>query len=124
MYYCINIVTHRPNWANGVLLRSIAMPGESERIASGPGLLANRFQINDSHDSFAISRENGLWLTSKANALESSELVNTTRIGISKAQDLPWRWYLKSSRSVSKRAKGDRLPPISKAWFPKASDGP
>jgi DNA-3-methyladenine glycosylase len=37
---CVNIVTGKKNWANGVLLRSIAIKGEHERIASGPGLLA------------------------------------------------------------------------------------
>jgi DNA-3-methyladenine glycosylase len=36
--------------------------------------------------------------------------MQTTRIGITQGQDLPWRWYLRSSRSVSKRARGDRSP--------------
>ena len=27
------------------------------------------------------------------------------------AQELPWRWYLRTSRSVSRRAPGDRQPP-------------
>ena len=38
------------------------------------------------------------------------KIIQTTRIGISKAKDLPWRWYLQNSRSVSKRAKNDRVP--------------
>ena len=38
------------------------------------------------------------------------DLLQTTRIGISKAKDLKWRWYLKSSRSISKREKGDKNP--------------
>ena len=37
-------------------------------------------------------------------------LVTTTRIGISQGEDLPLRWYLQASRSVSKRARGDRSP--------------
>ena len=28
--------TGRGNWANGVLLRAVAVPGESERTADGP----------------------------------------------------------------------------------------
>ena len=43
---CVNIVTGKNNWANGVLIRSMAIKGENERIASGPGLLAKRFGLN------------------------------------------------------------------------------
>jgi len=42
--------------------------------------------------------------------LEEKDLIQTTRIGISKAKKIKWRWYLKNSRSVSKRLKGDRTP--------------
>ena len=41
---------------------------------------------------------------------EEKDLIQTTRIGISKAKNIKWRWYLKNSRSVSKRLKGDRTP--------------
>ena len=42
--------------------------------------------------------------------LEKKDLIQTTRIGISKAKNIKWRWYLKNSRSVSKRLKGDKTP--------------
>ena len=41
---------------------------------------------------------------------KTKDLIQTTRIGISKAKNIKWRWYLKNSRSVSKRVKGDRTP--------------
>ena len=117
-YHCINIVTDKSNWANGVLLRSIAIPEENERIASGPGLLAKKFNLNRSHDNLPINKENGIWIAKRNSNMEMKDIVTTTRIGISKAKDLPWRWYLKSSRSVSRRSKGDRLPPSSQSWQP------
>ena len=40
IYYCVNVVTDKYNWASGVLLRALAIPDEDERVASGPALLA------------------------------------------------------------------------------------
>ncbi len=117
-YHCINIVTDKRDWASGVLLRAIAIPNENERIASGPGLLANRFGLNLTHDNSLISIENGLWLSKGSVSNDMKRIIQTTRIGISKAKNLPWRWYLQDSRSVSKRALGDRSPSLSKAWTP------
>ena len=120
---CVNIVTGKKNWANGVLLRSIAIKGENERIASGPGLLAKRFGLNRDFDNLPLSPANNFWLTKGKNFKEMGNIVQTTRIGISQAKDIPWRWYLKSSRSVSKRAKGDRIPPKNKCWSPSTFEG-
>ena len=115
---CVNIVTGKKNWANGVLLRSIAIKGEHERIASGPGLLAKRFGLNRNFDNLPLSPENDFWLIKGADLKEMGNIIQTKRIGISQAKDIPWRWYLKSSRSVSKRVKGDRIPPKNKCWSP------
>ncbi len=109
IYHCVNIVTDKNNFASGVLLRSIELPGKDERIASGPGLLARIFQINKSHDGLPISIKSGLWVAGRPSQ-NMLKIVQTTRIGISKAKELPWRWYLQKSRSISKRAKGDRCP--------------
>ena len=120
---CVNIVTGKKNWANGVLLRSIAINGENERIASGPGLLAKRFGLNRKFDNLLLSPANDFWLTEGENLTRMGNIVQTTRIGISQAQDLSWRWYLQSSRSISKRAKGDRIPPKNKCWSPSTFEG-
>jgi len=119
----VNVVTGKINWANGVLLRSLAINGENERIASGPGLLAKRFGLNTNHNNLVLSTENDFWITKSESHNKIGEIVQTTRIGISQAKDIPWRWYLKSCRSVSKRVKGDKTPPISKCWKPSSFDG-
>ncbi len=120
---CVNIVTGRKNWANGVLLRSIAIKGENERIASGPGLLAKRFGLNRNFDNLSLSPANNFWLTEGKDLKKTDTIVQTKRIGISQAKDIPWRWYLKNSRSVSKRIKGDRIPPKNKCWEPSKFKG-
>ena len=118
IHHCVNVVTGRAEWANGVLLRAVAMPGEPERIAAGPGLLSRRFDISRRHDNSPACGENELWLAPRPSVLNSPELVITTRIGISQAQDLPWRWYLQASRSVSRRVRGDRMPALNQAFIP------
>lgn len=118
IHHCVNVVTDRCDWANGVLLRAVALPGEPERAGAGPGLLSRRFEISRSHDNISACGENELWLASRPSVLNSPEFVTTTRIGISQAQNLPWRWYLKASRSVSRRARGDRQPSLDQALIP------
>ncbi|KZR74249.1 DNA-3-methyladenine glycosylase [Prochlorococcus marinus] len=123
IHHCVNVVTDRAEWANGVLLRAIALPDEPERVAAGPALLARRFGLDRSDDRAAVTGENDVWLAPRPAAFGTPTLVSTTRIGISQGQDLPWRWYLKNCRSISRRAKGDRTPPLQQAWTPVASDG-
>ena len=123
IYHCVNIVTGNKNWANGVLLRSIAIKGENERIASGPGLLAKRFGLERKHNNLLLSPENNFWLAEGGDFNKMEKIIQTKRIGISQAKDIPWRWYLESSRSVSKRVKGDKTPPKNKCWDPSSFEG-
>ncbi|MBC1261720.1 DNA-3-methyladenine glycosylase [Synechococcus sp. BSF8S] len=125
IHHCVNVVTDREDWANGVLLRAVAMPDEPERIAAGPGLLARRFGLDRRHDGQPVDPAGGLWLAPRPPALVAwwqqqdqqgrDPLVTATRIGITPGADLPWRWYLKASRSVSRRARGDRTPSRAEA---------
>ena len=63
-----------------------------------------------SFNSLEVLNNKYLWISQRASILEQKDLVQTTRIGISKAKNIKWRWYLKNSRSVSKRLKGDITP--------------
>tara|TARA_Y100001968_G_scaffold323172_1_gene360414 strand:+ start:394 stop:963 length:570 start_codon:yes stop_codon:yes gene_type:complete len=123
IYNCVNIVTGKKNWANGVLLRSIAIKGEDERIASGPGLLAKRFGLDRNHNNLLLSPENNFWLTKGEDFKKMGKIVQTTRVGISQAKDIRWRWYLERSRSVSKRDRGDQTPSSDRCWNPSSFEG-
>jgi DNA-3-methyladenine glycosylase len=130
IHHCVNVVTDRAEWASGVLLRAAALPAGPERQASGPGLLARCFGIERSHDGQGACGEGPLWLAPRPSPLQAllspapmapsadAPLRQDRRIGISAADDQPWRWYLGSSRSVSRRAQGDRQPAAAAAWRP------
>jgi DNA-3-methyladenine glycosylase len=129
IHHCVNVVTDRREWADGVLLRAASLPGEPERRAAGPGLLARCFGIDRSQDGQPSDSERGLWLAGRPAALgallaeggsaDAPAVVRTGRIGIRKGRELPWRWYVRASRSVSRRAPGDRPPrhDLLAAWL-------
>ena len=109
IHHCLNIVTHKQNFASGVLIRSVFISKKNERLASGPGLVTKTFSVDISFNSLEVLN-NSLWISPRDCTLTEKDLIQTTRIGISKAKNIKWRWYLKKSRSVSKRLKGDRTP--------------
>ena len=86
------------------------MDNKNERLASGPGLVTKTFDIDLSFNSLEVLNNNSLWISQRKFMIKQKDLIQTTRIGISKAKNIKWRWYLKNSRSVSKRVKGDRTP--------------
>tara|TARA_Y100001970_G_C14259269_1_gene878381 strand:+ start:9211 stop:9825 length:615 start_codon:yes stop_codon:yes gene_type:complete len=118
MNYCLNVVTDKSNLASGVLIRSIAISNHNEKIASGPGRLTKFLGVNQSFNGLKISPNNNLWINDQNVLNKNNVIIQTTRIGITKAIDLNWRWYLYSSRSISKREKGDRIPSKETAWIP------
>ena len=110
IHHCLNIVTDKENFASGVLIRAVFIPNKNDRIASGPGLVTKTFDIDISFNSLDVLNNKSLWISQRDKTLNTEDLIQTTRIGISKAKNIKWRWYLKNSRSVSKRLKGDRTP--------------
>ncbi len=112
IHHCLNIVTDKENFASGVLIRAVFIADKNERLAAGPALLTKFFGIDMSFNNLNVLNNNYLWISQRETNLEKKDLIQTTRIGISKAKNIKWRWYLKSSRSVSKRVKGDKTPKI------------
>ena len=72
--------------------------------------MTRTFGIDISFNSLEVINNNLLWISQGDSTVKQKDLIQTTRIGISKAKNIKWRWYLKNSRSVSKRIKGDKTP--------------
>jgi DNA-3-methyladenine glycosylase len=112
MHYCCNIVTGRDGHGSAVLIRAIEpVDGENTMIANrkgigginatnGPAKLCQALLID--------KRLNGHDLLMKPltlqvrPAIKQQDIVQTTRIGITNAKDVPWRFYIKGNPYVSK----------------------
>ncbi len=110
IHWCVNFVCEAEGSASAVLLRAIeptvgvaamiARRGmEDQRaLCSGPGKVCQALGITNAHNGLPLDRAPFRLLAREGTA----EVVAGTRIGISKAADLPWRYGLKGSRFLSK----------------------
>lgn len=114
MYHCLNVVTEAEGLGSAVLIRALSLdllppqltPEQAKkphRVAAGPGKLCRALEINRSLDGVLYHPANGLWLEHRERSVNASDLVRTTRIGITKAAEQPWRWYLRDHPAVSKK---------------------
>jgi DNA-3-methyladenine glycosylase len=119
MYHCFNVVTDADRMPSAVLIRAVELETVPDwlqsyrkekpiRWGAGPGKLCQLLDITRNLTDQPLVPETGLWLE-KASAtwrdsLKSAEAVTqTTRIGLTQGADLPWRWYVTASPSVSKK---------------------
>lgn len=112
MHYCCNVVTGASGFGSGVLIRALepltGVPLMSRNrhglsgaaLTNGPAKLCQALQIDrrlNGHDL----RTGPLRLVIEP-PLEQTAIVQTTRVGISRSQDVPWRFYIKHNPYVSK----------------------
>jgi DNA-3-methyladenine glycosylase len=74
-----------------------------KRLTSGPGVLTQALGINTKHYGIAMD-SNTIWIED-APAIDSKDIVITTRIGVDYAEEdalKPWRFYLKENSWVSR----------------------
>jgi DNA-3-methyladenine glycosylase len=120
MYHCVNVVTDRDGEASAVLIRALQMESESlslisispkeklDRVAAGPGKLCRVMQIDLSLYGTKLEQGQSLWIEQRLTDFQAMldidrlKLIRTTRIGLTKGVELPWRWYLKDCPAVSK----------------------
>jgi DNA-3-methyladenine glycosylase len=112
MHYCGNIVVGKEGHGAGVLLRAVE-PLEGEDVleerrgksgveaTNGPAKLCQALGIDKRMNGHDL-KKSPLQLAVRP-ALQDAEIIRTTRVGISKAKDVLWRFYIKNNAYVSKK---------------------
>ncbi len=96
MHHCVNVVAERHGEPGAVLIRGLDhLPG-----ANGPGRLCRVLAIDRALDGVDLTAGERLWIE---RGRHREPIVQTTRIGIRSAAELPWRFYLAGSPGVSRR---------------------
>ena len=119
IHYCMNVVTtHGGGPASAVLIRAMeAQEGEAVMagrrgthdhwaLLRGPGNLCQALGIDLSFNGRDLLTGNPTLLDAPP---PTEPVMVTTRIGISRAQDFPWRYYLAGNAAVSRRDRRAEL---------------
>ncbi len=115
MHYCLNIVVGKKGVGEGVLVRA-AEPlqgldimrknrqvADADNLSNGPGKLAQALGISDTGLSGEILNKSSILLEPPADPLKPSDIIAAPRVGIKHAVELPWRFYIKDNRFVSRK---------------------
>lgn len=124
LHYCINAVTAPEGIAEAVLIRAIEpLVGvrrlwdnyvgkdaeaterdlSDKRLGAGPGRLTRALAVDKSFDGVDLTDGAGTLFIAMGEDVPDEDVVIATRIGITKGADFPWRFYVRSSRWVSRR---------------------
>jgi DNA-3-methyladenine glycosylase len=100
MYHCFNVVTEPQDRAGAVLVRALE-PIPPLSHTHGPGRLCKSMHITREFNNIDLTDATGpLWIT-LGKPVSETQIIQTTRIGISTAQDYLWRFYIKDNKHVS-----------------------
>ena len=113
MHYCMNVVTGPEGEGSAVLIRAVEPVDGIEIIRNNRGNRSDRALTNGPAkvcQALAVDRGmNGHNLDAQPLRLlhktltAKEQIAQTTRIGISQATDVPWRFYIADNPFVSKR---------------------
>jgi DNA-3-methyladenine glycosylase len=101
MHHCVNVVSERDGVPGAVLIRGL----DQIEHAAGPGLACRALGLSLSDNGRDLTTDTDLWIEA-GRRQRGERIIQTTRIGIRHAADLPRRYYVLGSSGVSKR---DRL---------------
>jgi len=110
MHYCCNVVTGPSGYGAAVLIRAVEpLQGQEDmalrrsrhgrELTNGPAKFCQAFAIDTSLNGHDLQTPP---LKLIVPLERRGEIVQTTRIGISTAKDVPWRFYYRDNPYVSK----------------------
>jgi DNA-3-methyladenine glycosylase len=112
MHYCCNIVVGSAGYGAAVLIRAVEpLDGQQQmalqrggrsgiELTNGPAKFCQAMAIDRTLNGHNLSRPPLRLIAT--DRLPDSQIIQTTRIGISRGQDVPWRFYIKNNPYVSK----------------------
>ena len=112
MHYCCNIVVGEEGYGAAVLIRAVEpIEGEDElqkrrpkkhgiELTNGPAKLCQALDIDKRMNGHDLSQLPLRLLLH--DQLFDNQIITTTRIGITQAKDVPWRFFIKDSPYVSR----------------------
>jgi len=112
MHHCLNVTADAPGTAGAVLLRALEPlagveimrargdHGPESRLLSGPGKIGRAFGLSLEDNGRDFTR--GPLGLAAGSPVPDREVAISRRVGISRAVDLPYRFAVIDSRSVSK----------------------
>lgn len=117
-HYCLNVSCEPDGTAGGILFRAVEPlsgieemararkihlrgPQDWPKLTSGPGRLCEAFGITRAryNDCDLTSPASGLWIAS--DSYRAGHIVEAPRIGITKAAEMPLRYFLRGNAFVS-----------------------
>ncbi|APD50816.1 DNA-3-methyladenine glycosylase [Francisella hispaniensis] len=116
MHYCFNVVTADVGVGEAVLIRALEPIAGIEQmqfnrsktklidLCSGPAKLTQSLNItlNDNGINL-LDKDSPIHLRYNNDLINDVDIIQTQRIGISKAKDMPYRFYIKDNIFVSKK---------------------
>lgn len=115
MHHCLNVVSAKAGVGEAILIRALepleglelmrARRGgvRDRELCRGPGKLAQAFGLSLEHDGLDLcGGALGVWPASAAPSSAAGRIVAGSRVGISKAVELPLRFVLVGSRWASR----------------------
>ncbi len=106
MHHCFNVVTEIEGRPGAVLIRGL----DGIERANGPALACRALQLTLRDNGRDLVTDAGLWIA-PGRRRRDERIVQTTRIGIRKAVELPYRFYIRDSPGVSKRDRAAEAHP-------------